>query len=166
MSRSGKFQLGLVIVSVALWGGVLGYEFVAEPGDPPGFLDDRSFPTAAERVCSAAMARVEAFGNAAAVDTMDQRAELVGRQDEVFTAMVADLRELPRPVGEQGEWVVEWLGDWETHIADRQAWAEQLHRGEDPPFVETAKGNDQISEAVDGFAVANDMPSCATLNDV
>ena len=93
-------------------------------------------------------------------------ADLVDRQDEVFVALVADLRALPRPSGEQGEWVAEWLDDWDTHIGDRQRWAGLLHDGEDPPFVETAKGNDQVSEAVDGFAEANDMPSCATLNDV
>ena len=166
MSRSGKLQLGLVVACVVFWAAILGWTVTAEPGDPPGFLDDRSFPTAAEPLCADAMARAESFGNGAAVDSIEERAELVDRQDEVFTAMVADLRQLPRPSGEQGEWVVEWLGDWETHIADRRAWAEKLHRGEDPAFVETAKGNDQVSEAVDGFAEANDMPSCATLNDV
>ena len=32
--------------------------------------------------------------------------------------------------------------------------------------IETVKGSDQVSEAVDGFAEVNDMPSCATFNDV
>ena len=166
LSRSAKVQVGLVGLSVAGWAGVLGYELVAEPGDPPAFLDDRSFPTAAEPLCAAAMAEVETFGSAAAVDTIEERAELVERQDEVFTAMLADLRQLPRPEGEQGEWVTEWLDDWDTHVRDREAWAATLRTGEDPPFEETAKGNNRVSEAVDEFARANEMPSCATFNDV
>ena len=166
VSRSAKVQLGLLAACVLFWIGVIGYELVAEPGDPPGFLDDRSFPAAAEPICAEAMARVESFGSAVAVESIEERADLVDRQDEVFTAMIADLRQLDVPDGEQGEWVAEWLGDWETHVADRQAWAATLHGGEDPPFVETAKGTERVSEAVDAFAETNEMPSCATFNDV
>lgn len=164
--RWGKLQLALVAVNVAFWGAILGYTVVADPGPPPDYLDDRAFPEAAEPVCAATMAEVESFGNGAAVDSMEERADLVDRQDAAFRSMVAELRELPRPSGEQGGWVADWLDDWETHIADRQAWAEVLHGGDDPPFVETAKGSDQISEAIDSFAEVNEMPSCATLGDV
>ena len=166
LSRSAKLQLGLVVASLAFWGAILGWTLVADPGHPPDYLEDRRFPTAAEPVCAAAMAEVESFGNATAVGSIEERADLVDRQDEVFTEMIADLRRLPRPEGEQGEWVEAWLADWETHIADREAWAARLHDGEDPPFVETARGSDRVSEAVDGFAEVNEMPSCATFNDV
>jgi hypothetical protein len=166
ISRSAKVQLGLLVACVAFWVAILTWTVFADPGDPPGFLDDRTFPTAAEPICAEAMATVETFGSAAAVESIEERADLVDRQDEVFIALVADLRRLPRPEGEQGEWVSEWLGDWETHIRDREAWAATLHAGEDPPFEETPKGNERVSEAVDEFARVNEMPSCATFNDV
>jgi hypothetical protein len=166
ISAPAKLQIGLAVALVAGWGAILGWTLVADPGEPPDFLDDRTFPEAAEPVCAAAMARVESFGSAAAVDSIEERADLVDQQDEVFIVMVDELRTLPIPAGEQGGWVRAWLDDWETHIGDRRAWAATLHGGEDPPFVETAKGNDQVSEAVDSFAEVNDMPSCATFNDV
>lgn len=166
LSRSAKLQLGLLVANLAFWGGILGWTLVTEPGHPPDYLEDRRFPTAAEPICAAAMARVESFGSAAAVDSIAGRAELVERQDEVFADLVAELRALPVPGGEEGEWVRSWLDDWETHLADREAWAATLRQGEDPPFIETARGNDRVSEAVDAFAETNEMPSCATFNDV
>ena len=166
VSRSAKIQLGLAGACLLFWGAILAWTVTADPGHPPDYLDDRAFPTAAEPVCAAAMAEVETFGSGAEVEDAEERADLVDRQDEVFTAMVADLRRLPRPTGRDGEIVTEWLTDWETHIADREAWAADLHAGDDHAFVETPKGNDRVSEAVDSFATTNEMPSCATLNDV
>ena len=161
-----RFQVVLAVLCVAFWIAILGWTLVADHGDPPDFLSDRTFPEAAEPVCAAAMAEVESFGSATAVATIEERADLVDRQDAVFEVLIADLRRLPMPGGEEGDWVREWLDDWQTHLEDRQRWAAELHAGEDPPFVETAKGNHQVSEAVDAFAEVNDMPSCATFNDV
>lgn len=166
LSRSGKVQLVVLAVNVVFWGAILGYTIVADPGDPPDFLDDRAFPAAAEPICAAAMDEVVALGNPAFVATIEARADLVDRQNEIFVAMVDDLRAVRRPDAEEGAWVAAWLDDWDTHIADRARWAETLHGGEDPPFVETPRGGDQISETIDGFAEVNEMPSCATLGDV
>lgn len=159
-------QLGLLVGCLAFWGAILGWTVAADPGNPPSYLTDRTFPAAAEDICAETMALVATFGNGAEVETMEERAVLVERQDGEFLAMIDELRRLPRPDGEEGEWVAEWLDDWETHVGDRQDWAERLHAGEDPPFVETPKGGDQVSEAIDQFAETNEMPSCATLGDV
>ncbi len=159
-------QASIVIGIAAFWIVVWVWTLRAEPADPPGFLDDRAFPAAAQPRCAQAVAAIEALGNAAAVDTIAERAALVDEQDVVLRDLVDDLRELPRPAGEEGEWVAEWLDDWDVHIGDRERWSARLHEGEDPPFVETAKGNDQVSEAIDYFAETNEMPDCATYNDV
>lgn len=156
----------LAVLCVAFWIAIYGWTLVADHGHPPDYLEDRAFPEAAEPICAAAMAEVESFGSAIAVESIEARADLVDRQDAVFVDLVADLRRLPLPDGEEGEWVRAWLDDWETHIADRERWAAQLHAGDDPPFAETPKGPNQVSEAVDAFAEVNDMPSCATYNDV
>ena len=164
--RGVRFQIVLAVLCVAFWVAIYAWTLIADHGDPPDHLSDRAFPEAAEPVCAAAMAEVESFGRATAVETIEERADLVERQDAVLAALVADLRRLPLPDGEEGGWVREWLDDWQTHVEDRERWAARLHAGEDPPFVETPKGNDRVSEAVDHFAEVNDMPSCATFNDV
>jgi len=80
--------------------------------------------------------------------------------------MVDDLDELVRPDGEQGTWIATWIEDWRTHIEDRQRWADRVRAGDDGPFVERVRGNDQVSSVVDNFAEVNEMESCATLGDV
>ncbi len=159
-------QASIVLVIAAFWIVVWIWTLRADPARPPGFLDDRAFPAAAEPICAEAVTAVEALGSAAAVDSIEERADLVDAQDDILRDLVVDLRALPRPTGEPGAWVAEWLDDWDVHIGDRERWAARLHEGSDPPFVETAKGNDQVSEAVDYFAETNEMPSCMTYNDV
>jgi hypothetical protein len=166
VSRAGKLQLLLVVAIAAFWIGIWTWTVTTDAHDPPDFLDDRAFPQAAEPICAAAVEEVTDLGNPAFVETPEERADLVDAQGLVFAAMVDDLRVLPRPAGEQGGWVGEWLDDWETHLGDRARWAERLHDGESPPFVETARDNNQISEAIDNFAEVNEMESCATLGDV
>lgn len=166
ISRSGKVQLVVLAVNVVFWAAILGWTWTADPGDPPSYLDDTEFPADAERICAGARESVAALGNPAFVDSIEARADLVDREDAVLVGMVDELRALPAPVGEQGGWVAAWLDDWDTHIADRQRWADVLHGGEDPPFVETARGGEQVSRAIDYFAEVNEMPSCATPGDV
>lgn len=166
MSRSAKLQLAVLAVNAVFWGAILAWTLLADHGRVPDQLEDRSFPTAAEPICASARAEVAALGNPAFVRTIEERADLVDRQDAVFVAMVDELRALPRPDGEHGAWVAAWLDDWATHIADRQRWADVLHGGQDPPFVETARAGQQVSRAVDRFAEVNEMASCATLGDV
>jgi hypothetical protein len=115
---------------------------------------------------AAAIDEVRDLSNPAFVDTIEERADLVDDQGEIFASMVTDLRALPHPEGEQGGWIDRWLDDWETHLGDRARWAAELHEGHDGPFVETARDNNQISETIDNFAEVNEMPSCATLGDV
>ncbi len=166
MSTWAKVQLLIVVLIGAGWIGIWTWTVAVDPGDPPDFLDDRSYPEAAEPICAVAVEEVRELGNPAFVDTPEERADLVDRQGAVFAGMVDELDDLPRPDGEQGGWIEAWLADWEIHLDDRAAWAARLHAGDDPPFVETARGNDQISEAIDRFAEVNEMPSCATLGDV
>jgi hypothetical protein len=96
-----------------------------------------------------------------------ERADMVDAENDLLRTMVGELGRLDRPDGDEGEWVAEWLGDWDVHIEDRQRWADDLRAGDDHPFVETDRGGgEQISKAVDFFAETNAMPSCATAGDV
>jgi hypothetical protein len=167
-SRSGKVQFVLLLSVILFWLAILGWTLIVDSEDlrPPGRMEDTAFAVDAEPVCAATATAIADLGLPTAVETPLERAELVDAENELLSAMVVDLRALDRPEGEEGTWVAEWLDDWVTHIADRQAWADQLREGDDGPFVETARQGEQISKGIDYFAETNDMPSCATAGDV
>ena len=165
-STGGKVQVTLLVVNIVFWLALLGWTIGADRSDPPDRLDDTSFPTAAEPICAATVARIEALGLPTEVDTPLERAEMLDEENVLLRAMVVDLEALPRPSGEQGDWVDTWLVDWRSHVADRQAWADDLRAGDDHVFIESARGNEHVSNVIDNFAEVNDMDSCATPGDV
>lgn len=165
-SRGARFQVVLLVVNIAFWLALLGWTLGADRSDPPDRLDDPAFAAAAEPRCAATVARIEALGLPTEVASPLERAELVDEENQLLRAMVDELDALDRPGGEEGEWVTSWLADWRTHIADRQAWADDLRVGDDHVFVETARGNEHVSKVIDNFAEVNGMDSCATPGDV
>lgn len=167
-SRSAKIQVVVLVVNIAFWGAILGWTvaYGDDAYDPPDRLDDRSFPIAAEPICAAAVANIDALGLPTEVETPAERADLVDAENRRLLRMIDDLEALERPSGEQGEWVGLWLQDWRTHVADRQAWADDLRAGDDHPFRESDRAGEQISKVVDNFAEVNEMDSCVTTGDV
>jgi hypothetical protein len=165
-STSAKVQVTLLVVNVAFWTALLGWTLAGDHGAPPDRLTDPAFAAAAEPICAEAVTRIDALGLPTEVESPQERAELVEAENVLLLAMVADLEALPRPAGEEGEWVDTWLVDWNAHIADRQAWADDLEVGDDHVFIETARGNEHVSNVIDNFADVNDMDSCATPGDV
>lgn len=165
-SRGAKLQLLLLLGILAMWAAIYGYTLFSGPHERPGRMDDRAFATAAEPICAATEAAIERLGLPTAVETPLERAQLVEAENGLLRTLVADLGALDRPAGEEGEWVEEWLGDWDTHIQDRQNWADSLREGDDGPFVETARNGEQLSKGIDYFAETNDMPACVTPGDV
>ena len=165
-STGAKVQVTLLVVNVAFWLALLGWTVAGNRGDPPDRIDDPAFAAAAEPICAATVARIDALGLPTEVESPQERADMVDQENVLLRAMVVDLEALPRPGGEQGEWVATWLVDWRTHIADRQAWADDLQQGDDHVFIETARGNEHVSKVIDNFADVNEMVSCATPGDV
>jgi hypothetical protein len=165
-SRSAKVQLLVILAIGAFWIGIYAYTLLSGPHRPIGQMTDTSFATAAEPICAATAEDIEALGLPTAVESPAERATLVLAENDLLRTMVGELGRLDRPRGEEGEWTTEWLADWAVHIEDRERWADDLQAGDDHPFVETARQNEQISKGVDFFAETNDMPSCATAGDV
>jgi hypothetical protein len=162
-----------------LWAKVLGGLFLmatvgfwfwlillAPEQEPPDQLDDPAFAAAAEDVCATAQDDVEALPTAREADSPEERATQITTSTAVLQAMVDELRADAPTAGRDGEMTEEWLGDWETYLGDRTRYADQLAEGDDVQFQLTPKEGDQVTEAVDGFAEANDMPSCSTPLDV
>jgi hypothetical protein len=152
-----------VLGTVAFWFWLI---LLAPEQDPPDQLDDATFAEAAEPVCAEAQADVDDVPGAREADTPQERAEQITTSTVILQQMVDDLGVDAPTSGRDGEMVEEWLGDWETYLGDRLRHAERLAAGDDVQFQLTAKEGDQVTEAVDGFATANDMESCSTPLDV
>jgi hypothetical protein len=152
-----------VLGTVAFWFWLI---LLAPEQDPPDKLDDATFAEAAEPVCAEAQSDVDDVPGAREADTPEERAEQIVTSTVVLEQMVDELGVDAPTSGRDGEMVEEWLGDWEIYLGDRLRHAERLAVGDDVQFQLTAKEGDQITEAVDGFATANDMESCSTPLDV
>ena len=132
---------------------------------PPGWLEDRTFPKAAERVCASYTPRFEEIPLANTARTSTERADLV---DEA-TALLADRRdelETIVPDTDDARFIRAWLADWKVHLADREDYSRRLRGNPAAEFRETAKETSQISKVLDKFAKDNRMASCETLDDV
>jgi hypothetical protein len=166
--RATRVQLVVLVLNLVFWGAILGWTLLRDPSAylPPDRLTDRALPATAEGRCVDGRSEIADLGLPLVADTPVERAETIDAENEVLVAMVDDLAELDRPADEQGAWVATWIEDWRTHIEDRQRWADRVRAGDDGPFVERVRGNDQVSSVVDNFAEVNEMESCATLEDV
>jgi hypothetical protein len=132
---------------------------------PPGWLKDRSFPKAAEKVCASYTPRLEAVPAATTARTSTDRADQV---DQV-TAILADRREALLaivPDGAEAKYIRAWLDDWQQHLGDRRSYADRLRERPGAEFRETTKESSQISSVLDKFADDNKMSSCDTFDDV
>lgn len=152
-----------LVISVGFW---LWLIFLADEQTPPDRMDDPAFAEAAEPICSAGQDAVDALPPARTADTPEERAVVLEEANGELQAMVDELRAIAPTTGRDGDMVQEWLDDWEVYLGDRSRHAERLAAGEDPRFQLTAKSGDQITEAIDGFAEANEMDSCTTPLDV
>ena len=54
-----------------------------------------------------------------------------------------------------------WLADYDTYVADRRDYAEQLRGGDNSPFAETTTEGLPLSEKIATFAGDNRMKNCA-----
>jgi len=160
-ARTVRIVVGVVIgVLAVMWLYVL---FIAKPATPDR-LADRSFPTAAEPICAATL---RSMGNANLVNqrapSPQGRADLADRADAQLADMVAQLRTKVPPTGEAHDAVSKWLDDWDQWLRDRAAWTAKLHTGQDTQFFEKQReSGEPNSQALNAFAITNDMGSCST----
>lgn len=167
----GRRVIGRVAVAVfilataAMWIWIL---FLYDRSSPlVDELEDRTFPTEAEQVCASALDDIADLPPAQTTHDPVERADVIDAANRTLSVMVAQLSEIaPSQPPQAAEAVTEWLGDWRTHLGDRQRYADDLREDPSARFTETPKGTKQISRAIDGYAQVNDMPSCETPGDV
>lgn len=163
---TGRILLaGAIAAMVAMWVYILYLAIGPGRQPPPDRLEDPTFATAAQQRCSEALDDVAALPRAGDTATADQRADVVEAANAIFTVMLEDVERLA-PAGEDGEIVLEWIGDWRTYLGDRSDYAEALRSDPKADLLVSAKDNDQITKHIDAFAADNKMISCGTPIDV
>lgn len=159
----GRVLAVAVCVAIALmWAYVFAFSGNYHPA---GWLEDRTFPEAAEKACKPFAERLADLPPASSAGTSAERADLVDRGSEILSEMQTALRALI-PEGKDGKHIAEWVEDWTTHIEDRNRFSEKVRSDPDAEFIETAKQGSQLSSALNRFAKVNEMPSCVTAKDV
>ena len=137
------------------------------PSGHPDVLNNVVFTHDAEDICSDAVRAANRLPGAAEATGPEDRATQIVATTLLFEEMVTDLRaEADDVAGSDGELVDAWLGDWDTYLDDRRAYAETLAGGSDPPFTVTARDGEAVTGYIDIFAEINNMPSCRTPGDV
>ncbi len=168
---ASRWSLGRVLVVitivllVSMWGYVLYLAFGPGRQPPPDRLADPTFATQAEAICEAAHDDVDQLPLAIDAEDAAQRAVIVAEANDRFSAMLDDLEAIT-PTGEDGTIVSEWLADWRTYLADREAYADALRSDPEARLLVTAKDREQITEFIDAFSADNRMIACATPIDV
>ncbi|MFN8053187.1 MAG: hypothetical protein U0Q22_17230 [Acidimicrobiales bacterium] len=131
-----------------------------------GWLEDRTFPKAAEPICKKAMADLKKFPQAHESKTPHDRAVVVRETTARLQEMLDDLRAVV-PKTADAKWINLWIDDWGTHLKDRLDFARRLDtKGAGEEFFESTKANTQISKSLDAYAENNQMVSCETPGDV
>lgn len=153
-----------VLVIVFLWGWAL---FFPPSTKAPGTLEDRTFPDAAEQVCSNAAAELAQLPKAFQTTSPTDRAAVITKTDVILSEMLNRLDALPRPA-DSGDAlnIDEWLADWRTYVGDRENYAKALNADPQARFYVTEKERRQVSEPIDFFATFNKMYNCVTPDDI
>ena len=162
---AGRIGVALGISTTFLWIGAIAWGAVADP-HPAGWLENRTFPKAAEPICKKALSDLDAFPPAHESKTPKDRAAVIRATTARLERMLDDLR-AEVPAGRDAKWINLWIDDWGMHISDRLDFARRLEtKGAKEEFFESEKAGAQISKSLDNFAEINEMPSCDTPGDV
>jgi hypothetical protein len=159
----------IVVALVMMWGYVLYLAFGPGRQPPIDRLDDPAFASAAEPRCAAALAEIDELPVASAAPDAAARADVLDRADAVYADMLDDLETQVTlaPAGDQRRRAREWLADWRTTLADRQAFADALRTDPDARLLVSEKEDEgrHVTGWIDEFAKANQMPSCVSPTD-
>ena len=164
-SRAGAVAAILaLIVMVGFW--IWAFSPLAPRGHPDT-LENRTWALDAGATCTRAVEALYALPGAAQAADPADRGRQIAEATDLLEGMVTELRSSGGElIGSDAVLLDAWLTDWETYLEDRRSYAETLRRGSDPPFTLTARDGQAVTEYMNAFATANDIPDCATPDDV
>jgi hypothetical protein len=153
----------LVIIGVwsyALWGPHL--------VGAPGVVADRTFPIAAQSICTESAAVISALPPAFASPNSGARAEVVAQANIELALMLKRLDAIAPVVdgGKDPKMISDWLADWHTYLGNREEYAVALQTDPKARLYVATKENQQITNPIDFFATYNKMENCKTPGDL
>ncbi len=169
----GRFALTLLVTSfVVFW--IWIYAFA--PRNNPDRFETTAYAEAAEPVCAAAQAQIDALPSGRTAHTPQERAVTVRLATEITEQMVADLKALAPLAANQRDATTlgRWFEDWEDgYLVDRWRHVDRLETAtpetndKDLAFVvqERVSGG-FYTRRIDGLANVNDMASCHVPGDI
>ena len=116
-------------------------------------------------MCAESREFIDALTPALEATSATERADTIDIANEELRSMLAELRTLV-PDTEDADALNLWISDFETHVGDRQDYADRLREDEQAEFLVSAREGTQISRGIDRFASVNQMESCETPDDV
>lgn len=162
---AGSIGLLVAVILIALM-----WAYILSPwskhGDTPTTLEDTGYTAAAEQLCAAAQAKINALPKAVTAKSPEDRARVLTQANSLVSQLVTQLHALQPQVQADRQFTDQWLADWDSYLASRQAYARLLASGKDDQFTVQAEGDHPITERMDGFALLNDMASCQVPLDV
>ena len=153
-----------VIVIALMWAFILSP--FSKRDDPPTTLKDTTYTASAEKLCAATQAKIAALPKAETAQSPEERAQVLTQANGLVADLVAQLHALEPKVEVDRHYTDQWVADWDSYLASREAYAQVLASGKDARFAVQAEGGHPITERMDGFALLNDMPSCQVPLDV
>ncbi|MFM7046729.1 MAG: hypothetical protein ACKOXX_02345 [Actinomycetota bacterium] len=163
MRRAGRIILSVICLAIAaMWV----YAFVFASKEAVNKIGDEAWTQRADQRCLIAKQERLALADYRLIDDpgtggLARRAELVDEATNTISRMLDDLRG-SMPTDPKGQALIpQWLADYDTYVADRRAYADQLRRGDNAPFSETTFEGLPLAERLATFAGDNRMPNCA-----
>lgn len=134
----------------------------------PDRLDDRVYVERTETRCRQLLTDLKALPPAEKAATASERADVLDQANVMVAAMVDDIEADAPTTGDDGVSLKKWFVDWRTYLADREDYADRLHRDPNAKLLvtENPELKDSVDRTIQIFADVNDMGDCATPGDV
>ncbi|MSW31792.1 MAG: hypothetical protein F2947_10400 [Actinobacteria bacterium] len=153
-----------VFVILFLWGWAL---FFPPSTKAPGTLQDRTFPEAADQVCTTAAGELALLPKSYQTTDPVSRSEVVAKSDVILNRMLDNLKTIAPPADtHDGKNISEWLADWRSFVGNRESYAEALLVNPKARFYVSLKDKGQVTRPIDFFATFNKMYNCVTPDDI
>lgn len=160
-------SVGLLVAVILI---ALMWAYILSPwskhGDTPTTLEDTSYTAAAEQICATSEVKINALPKAQTAKSPEERAQVLTQANALVADQVTQLHALRATVEADRHYTDQWMADWDSYLASREAYARLLASGKDDRFTVQAEGGHPITERMDGFAMLNEMPSCQVPLDV
>ena len=127
-----------VILIALMWGYILSPW--SKHGDPPTTLEDTSYTAAAEQICATSQAKINALPKAITAKSPEDRAQVLTQANTLVADLVTQLHALQPKVDADRRFTDQWMADWDSYLASRQAYARLLGIGQGRPVHGAGRG--------------------------